>query len=70
MSLVVIIELIPVSISGVGTRDAFLIFVLGLIGIGKESAIAFSLLYLLTYWFLGLIGFFFWVKEPVKLKLI
>lgn len=70
MSLVVIIELIPISIFGIGTREAFLIFTFGIIGIAKESAIAFSISYLvLAYWSVGLVGLIFWLREPVKIKI-
>jgi uncharacterized protein (TIRG00374 family) len=69
MSIVVIIELIPVSISGIGTRDAFMIFSLGLLSIGKESVIAFSLIYLiLAYWVVALVGLLFWLRDPIKLN--
>lgn len=70
MSLVVIIELIPISIFGMGTREAFLIFAFGIIGILKESVIAFSISYLiLAYWSVGLLGLIFWLREPVKIKM-
>jgi uncharacterized protein (TIRG00374 family) len=68
MSLVVIIELIPVSVFGMGTREAFLIFILGMSGVAGESVIAFSIAYLiLAYWSVGLLGLLFWIKDPVKL---
>jgi uncharacterized protein (TIRG00374 family) len=67
MSLTVIVELIPISISGIGTREAFLIFSLGLIGITAESAVAFSILYLLTYCVNGSAGLVFWLRDPIKI---
>ena len=70
MSIVVIIELIPISIFGFGTREAFLIFALGLIGIASESVIAFSISYIIiAYWTIGLVGLLFWIRDPVKLKM-
>ncbi len=68
-SIVVIVELIPISVSGIGTRDAFMVFSLGLIGISPEAAIAFSILYLvLGYWINALVGFFFWMRDPIRLN--
>ncbi|MBL7206318.1 MAG: flippase-like domain-containing protein [Candidatus Aenigmarchaeota archaeon] len=70
MSLVIIIELIPVTVSGFGTRESFLIFSFSLINIGKESAIAFSLLYyIIAYLFFGIIGFIIWAKRPVNIDI-
>ncbi len=69
LSIVVIIELIPVSVSGIGTRDAFLVFSLGLIGVSPELAIALSIVYLvLGYWINAAMGLFFWLKDPVRLR--
>jgi uncharacterized protein (TIRG00374 family) len=70
ISMVAIIELIPVSVMGLGTRDAFLIFSLSLIGVSSQIAIVFSLLYLIVgYWIIGFLGFVFWLRKPVKLKI-
>jgi len=69
LSIVVIIELIPVSVSGIGTRDAFLVFSLGLIGVSPELAIALSIIYLvLGYWINAVMGLFLWLKDPVRLR--
>jgi uncharacterized membrane protein YbhN (UPF0104 family) len=55
---------------GLGTREAFLIFSLSLIGISSQMAVAFSILYLIVgYWIIGFLGFVFWLKKPVKLKI-
>jgi len=64
-----LLDLLPISISGIGTRDAALIFLFGLEGISAESAVAFSLLYLfMSYWLVALIGALFWIRHPVKLE--
>jgi len=69
MSVVVIIELIPVSVSGLGTRELFLALSLSLIGIGAENAIAFSLLYMIiAYWSIAIMGLVFWVRDPVEIS--
>jgi len=59
------VTLIPISISGVGTRDAVLIGVFGTVGIEPEKAVAFSLLILLLMLFNGIIGLVFWMKNPL-----
>jgi len=62
-----LLDLLPISISGIGTRDAALIFLFGLQGVKAESAVAFSLLYLfLSYWLVALIGAVIWVRHPIK----
>ncbi|MFH1445183.1 MAG: lysylphosphatidylglycerol synthase transmembrane domain-containing protein [Nanoarchaeota archaeon] len=70
MSVMVIIELIPISVSGIGTRDAFLLLVLPLIGVTEGVIISFSLFYLVfVYWLAAAVGLVFWIKSPIKLKL-
>jgi hypothetical protein len=70
ISIVSIIELIPVSIMGVGTRDAFLILSFSVIGASSQMAIAFSIIYLIiSYWLAGILGLVFWMRNPVKLKI-
>ena len=60
------LDLLPISISGIGTRDATLLYLFGIIGIAPEAAIAFSILYLVfSYWFIALIGLLFWFLYPV-----
>lgn len=63
-----ILDLLPISISGIGTRDAALIFLFGIESISAEQTIAFSLLYLLlSYWFVALIGAVCWLKYPIPI---
>ncbi|MGD1005065.1 MAG: lysylphosphatidylglycerol synthase transmembrane domain-containing protein [Methanoregulaceae archaeon] len=63
-----LLDLLPISISGIGTRDIALIFLFGLKGIAPEQAIAFSLIYLfLSYWLIALIGAAIWLKYPIKI---
>jgi hypothetical protein len=56
---------IPVSISGLGTRDAILLFALPLAGVSKEAAIALGFLAFL--WTIGskFSGVIFWFKHPL-----
>jgi uncharacterized protein (TIRG00374 family) len=63
-----LLDLLPISISGIGTRDAALIFLFGFQGIPPETAVAFSLLYLfMSYWLVALIGALFWIKNPIAI---
>ncbi len=69
LSITAIIELIPVSIMGLGTREAFFIFIFAMIGIGSQQAVSFSLLYLIVgYWMIAMIGLLFWFRNPVRLN--
>ncbi|HPS23937.1 MAG TPA: lysylphosphatidylglycerol synthase transmembrane domain-containing protein [Methanoregulaceae archaeon] len=63
-----LLDLLPISISGIGTRDVALIFLFGLKGISPELAVAFSLLYLfMSYWLVALIGAAVYLKYPVTI---
>jgi len=63
-----LLDLLPISISGIGTRDVALIFLFGLKGISPEQAVAFSLLYLfMSYWLIALIGAGVYFRYPVKI---
>ena len=62
------ITLLPVSISGIGTRDATFILLFGYAGISSESAVAYSALILLMYVMTGFIGFRAWQKKPIRLN--
>lgn len=64
-----LVDLLPISISGFGTREAAVIFLLSFYSISAESAVAFSLL----YYFFGhvptaLTGFYFFIKRPIDFK--
>lgn len=64
LSIVGFITLIPISILGIGTRDAALIFFLTPYAIHKEQIIAFSSLVLLIYLSYVLIGLICWLIKP------
>jgi len=66
LTVVGFITLIPISISGIGTRDAALIFFLTPFIITKEQIIIFSSLILLTCLFHTLIGFICWLIKPIR----
>ncbi len=66
-----ILNLLPISISGIGTRDLALIVIFSQIGLEKEKAVAFSLLILMTFILNALFGWlagFFIEKDPLKVS--
>jgi glycosyltransferase 2 family protein len=64
-----LLALLPISISGIGTRDATFVLLLGLVGIEKEFAIALSLIVLLQMTVQALICFPYWIRKPVKIDI-
>ena len=69
VSISAVITLIPISISGIGTRDATLIILFSYLGLSKESAIAFSVMILIMFAFNGLIGLIAWLKRPISINI-
>lgn len=63
-----VVVLIPVSISGIGTRDATLIFLFSTQGISMELAVSFSVLMFATQAFLAFIGFTAWAIKPPQVN--
>ena len=61
-------SLIPVSILGVGTRDAVLILIFARFGYARESALAFSFLIVLAALAEGVAGFFCWMRRPIDFR--
>jgi len=65
-----LLDLLPISISGIGTRDAAFIFLFGFYSIAAETAVAYSLLFLFAgYWFSALLGVVLFMTEPLKFSL-
>ncbi len=60
--LLFLVQLIPISISGIGTREATAVLLLSTFGISPELAIAFSLGILIENYILGIFGFIVWIK--------
>jgi len=59
--------LLPISISGIGTRDAVIIAYLGSLGITAEGAFGFSLLITLMFYTSGgLMGLAAWWLKPLS----
>ena len=65
MALVTLVQLIPITIEGIGLREAALVYFFSHLGYSKELAISFSILILLTRIINTLPGFFVWIKNPV-----
>lgn len=67
MPVVTVVELIPFSISGLGTRDAAVIYFFSIVGVGAAEAVGFSIVYLLigTY-LMAFAGFLLWLRHPVR----
>lgn len=67
--IITLINIIPVSISGIGTRDISLIFFFSLIDIPYTYALSTSLLALLMLWTELSMGAILWVLNPRDIKL-
>jgi uncharacterized protein (TIRG00374 family) len=63
-----IVNIIPITISGLGTRDGILLLTLPLVGVTKEAAIALGLLAFLWTICSKFSGIFFWLKRPLPLS--
>ena len=69
MAISSLITFIPISISGLGTRDAILIYLFSIINIPKENAVVFSLLIFITFYVNGgLLGAICFNINPIKLE--
>jgi uncharacterized protein (TIRG00374 family) len=60
-----IVNVIPVTISGLGTRDAILLMTLPVFGVSKEAAIALGFVAFLWTICSKFSGIFFWLKHPL-----
>lgn len=71
MAITNLVTFLPVSISGIGTRDITLMFLFSLVGIQKELAISYSFIVLIMFNLIGgFICFIFWYIKPIDIKLI
>jgi len=69
MAVTSLLSLLPVSISGIGVRDASLVILLSRLGISNGQAMAFSFMVLCIFYFGGsLLGFIFWLWHPIKIN--
>lgn len=67
MPIVTLVELIPFTISGLGTRDATVVYFFSVVGVGSAQAVGFSIAYLLIGTYLtALIGLALWIRYPIR----
>jgi uncharacterized protein (TIRG00374 family) len=67
MAIAGLLSLLPISIAGIGVRDTALVGIFGLLGIGMQASLAYSLLYFAVFSIiLGVTGAFFWYRCPVN----
>jgi glycosyltransferase 2 family protein len=67
MPIVTLVELIPFSIAGLGTREATVIYFFAVVGAGAADAVGFSIVYLLIGTYLTAVaGFILWLRHPVR----
>jgi uncharacterized protein (TIRG00374 family) len=69
MSIASILNLLPISILGIGTRDVVFISIFAILSINYEQAVAFSTLFLLFFVFNGIVGVLMWWFKPIQLSL-
>lgn len=67
-ALIGLANILPISINGLGTRDAILVLMLPLWGVSKESALALGLTAFLWVVFTQVAGMIFWLKLPLPFK--
>lgn len=68
MALGSLVTLLPISISGLGTREVAIVGYLGTAGMPAEIALGFSLLVFATFYIAGgLMGAVAWWMKPVQL---
>jgi uncharacterized protein (TIRG00374 family) len=63
-----LIALLPVTISGIGTRDAVFIYAFRNFGLAPEQAIAFSIMVLFGYMLNALFGLGAWLIRPIHYR--
>lgn len=68
VSFAAMISILPISIGGLGTRDATIIYLLSQIYIEREAALLFSFSILLMALITASVGVVFWLKSPLHPK--
>jgi glycosyltransferase 2 family protein len=67
MPIVTLVELIPFTVSGLGTRDATVVYFFSVVGVGSAEAVGFSIAYVLLGTYLtALIGLALWIRYPMR----
>lgn len=69
MPIVTVVELLPISISGLGTREAVSIYFFAVIDVSAPEAVGFSVMYLVAGTYLtSLLGFGAWLSRPSVMR--
>jgi uncharacterized protein (TIRG00374 family) len=68
VSAAVFVAMIPVSLSGLGTRDLTLILIFSRSGLTREAAVTFSFAFILVYIIQGFTGLLCWMSVPLHSK--
>lgn len=63
-----ILELIPITVAGFGTREATFVFLFGALGIAASSVIAMSLLGVVVSFATAAVGGALWLRYPIHLS--
>ncbi|MCK4667319.1 flippase-like domain-containing protein [Candidatus Dependentiae bacterium] len=66
--LIYVIQMIPISISGIGVRENSFVFFFGLVGVPKEIALTLSLLYFSIFLIIGIIGAIVMIFSKINYK--
>jgi uncharacterized protein (TIRG00374 family) len=67
MPIVTLVELIPFTVAGLGTRDATVVYFFSVIGIGSAQAVGFSIAYVLLGTYLtACVGLLLWIRHPIR----
>lgn len=69
ISAAIFTSLLPISLLGLGTRDAVLILIFGRVGLSREAAVSFSFTFMFVYLIIGLIGLACWLTAPFHREL-
>ena len=69
-ALIGIVNIVPITVNGLGTRDAVLLLALPLANVSKEATIALSCLMFLWLVVAKFSGIFFWLKYPLPAKIL
>ena len=71
MAITNLISFIPITVSGLGTREAILILLFSLIGFDSEYAVSYSIIIFSVFYIGGaILGLIAWMINPLDLKII
>jgi len=68
LSISSLVTILPISFSGIGTRDIIFILIFSKFGLSSESAVAFSAVILFTYVLTTFFGLISWLYNPIKMR--